>query len=197
MQIKEFSLQEGNEHFNIFNKSLFTRDFSILLSHQVGTELSIPGNTTCIGNLAFSGYSFPLKIPAQIQSFQTLAFYNYFGKTIMFFSPYNEVKGNSFGYSFYLEEVKFFDSVSIIECDAFSFCLAIKRVFFSILPKFISDSAFAAEITSKICFYGDVQNLSHVYSLDQIHLCSCRETCIYVSKHISLKAAYIFMIILS
>ena len=67
--IREFTIQDGNTYYDVYNGSIYTKDFSQLICHQKATEFNIHSSTKIITNLAFSGYKFNITVPNTVTTF--------------------------------------------------------------------------------------------------------------------------------
>ena len=196
--IEDFTIQNGNIEFNVYNHSLFIYDFSALLYHQHFGELALHSQTTRITPLAFSGYEYDLIIPKNITTFNPLSFYMFYGSKLLIYSDYLTIDERDFYFIYNLTEIKFYGKVNSIKSDSFYYCPKLRKILFSSTPTSILIDAFPRSQLQKICFYGEVDGIEHFFPNIFIRKCTIDgKTCIPVKKsHFINNHTYVILILI-
>ena len=192
--INVFTVEEGNDIFEVYQNSLFTKGYETLISHARNISLSIPEQTIAIGDLVLYGYTFSMICPKQITNFTKWSFLGFKGKSLTICSPIQNIGGQMFGETDFLVELTFLDKIDSIADNAFQACKSLKRVFFLYPVTNIGSNPFYS--TDSICFYGAVQSIRNLLTPQKISKCyiGFYITCNSKPKHHNLSLfTYIFI----
>ena len=167
--INAFTVEEGNEYYEVYNNSLYKKGLTELISYARNISFSIPAQTIGIRDLAFYGYVFPMICPKQVTKISDWAFLGYQGTSLTICSPIKTIKRRMFGESPNLNEIQFLDKVDVIEDNAFSYSKRLKIVFFLYPVESISQTSFFS--LSSICFYGSIESVKNALNSSKINEC--------------------------
>ena len=173
--ILEFTVAEDNMNFQVYNKSLFTYGYEMLVFQARGSEMQLHENTTKIGYCAFKGYELQstLTFPTRIVEFEEAVFYGYYGNTLIFNCPINITSIRMFEYCPNLKRIYFNNELDIINGTVFKSTNSLRSIYLSNpITEIINTNSFT--ILNKICFSGYVESVQQAlpgYSIkDCFHL---------------------------
>ena len=195
--IREFTVQEGNDNYAIYNGSIYTSDFSQLVCHQKATELNISDLTRVIGSLAFHGFTYNIILPNTVTTLNKWAFHGFNGESISILSPIKTITNRMFFCGSRTREIRFLNKVDIIDEEGIMGS-NIEIIFFLYNPVNIAKSSFAIDL-NKACFAWSTTAIKEAYyptkpkicTYHVITPCSCKNQNIYLF-HPSV-FAYIFL----
>ena len=198
-RIEEFTIEDGNEKFRVYNGSLYNYNKTTLICYiSTKSVLELPEETTTIGSLAFDGYPHSLIIPKQIRYYEKSAFFSFCGTTLTIMCPPTRIDSNFFGYS-KIKELYFLDTVSIINEYASKGNNQLAFVFFISPITAIYEKSF--ENIDKICFGGEVDSVQDCLSAINIKICKhtfirdktyCYNEYLLLSRHLPLLSIFLF-----
>ena len=157
-RIEEFTIEEGNNNFAVYEKSLYSSDFRILYSYiKTAKTYTFHPNTTAITPLAFAGNYGKLVLPQRITSIGTLSFHSFYGTEVILHSGISQLTERAFGDSINLKNIYLPEGVTSLPDNCFLGCSSLRSVYLPYTLSSISDSSFTG--TKIRCFYGNVDGL--------------------------------------
>ena len=167
--IVEFSIDEENDWYSVYNGSLFTKNFESLVCHQKGSPFNIPKSTTSIQDVAFSGFPYDIKLPSFVTSLSRWAFLGFNGKSLTLMSPIQTIKSRMFELGSKTKQLLFFDQVYSIEDDGIS-GQNLEMIYFLMPIKDLKDTSFDVNL-KKVCFAWNVKAIQEAYFPQKIRVC--------------------------
>ena len=168
--IEEFTLQEGNNEYEVYNGSLYTKGLSSLVCHQKATQLNISKSTTTIANLAFAGYSYDVIIPTHVVNFGNWAFNGFNGNLLVISSPINTITTDMFELGKNVKQLMFFGKIGRFEQNGIS-GNGLEVISFAAKISNIRKDSFSIDF-DKVCFAFNVEPIITALAPTRIKLCT-------------------------
>ena len=155
--IEEFTIENDNQHFRTYNKSLYSNDFKTLFVYiKSTTEYSFPKELEKLHVLPFSKNYGELIIPEHVIQFGNSAFHGFLGTKIIIQSHSFQLTESMFYDAINLKEFYIPEGVESIPSNCFRNCPNLYSLYIPFSLKDIAEDAFPSTIIN--CFFGNYAN---------------------------------------